>query len=396
VPPSHQPGRMNPPSATTEAVDRETPPPAVLRGLRLWVARLVCTALVALAVGLFVASVPISYSEMRTPCEEGTECSSLYFLSPEDMQVLKGWGLSATFFAAYNVVWGIVFAAGCLAIGATLFWKKSDDWLALLASIVFVTFGVQGTGFLLDLAYVHPGWDLPVDVVNFVANVSWFVLLCVFPDGRFVPRWTRWAAAAWVAQSLASTVFYDTPFGSKNWPMLIDLLVYVGLVGSVVLAQVYRYRRVSEPVTRQQTKWFVFGFAVFFVVAIGYNLIGWTLNAWFATSGNLLLYVLVGDPLYYCAAFLIPLAISVAILRYRLWDLAIIVARTLLYGSLTAVLATVFAIANELLLPSLMRTILGEENSTVNVVVSTVIIAVMFEPLRSSIKVGVDRLTQTS
>jgi hypothetical protein len=283
-----------------------------------------------------------------------------------------------------------------LAIGATLFWKKSDDWLALLASIVFVTFGVQGTGFLLDLAYVHPGWDLPVDVVNFVANVSWFVLLCVFPDGRFVPRWTRWAAAAWVAQSLASTVFYDTPFGSKNWPMLIDLLVYVGLVGSVVLAQVYRYRRVSEPVTRQQTKWFVFGFAVFFVVAIGYNLIGWTLNAWFATSGNLLLYVLVGDPLYYCAAFLIPLAISVAILRYRLWDLAIIVARTLLYGSLTAVLATVFAIANELLLPSLMRTILGEENSTVNVVVSTVIIAVMFEPLRSSIKVGVDRLTQTS
>jgi hypothetical protein len=376
-------------------LDRETPPPAVLRGPRLWVAKLACIALAALAVGLFVASVPVSYSEMRTPCE-GTECSSPYFLSPEDVRVLTSWGLSATFFAAYNVVWGTVFAVGCLTIGATLFWKRSDDRLALLASLAFVTFGAQGTQFLLDLAYVHPGWDLPVDVVHFVANVSWFVLLCVFPDGRFVPRWTRWAAAAWVAQSLASTVLYDTPFGSKNWPVLIDLLVYVGLVGSVVLAQVYRYRRASEPVTRQQTKWFVFGFAVFFVVAIGYYLIGRVLETWFATSGNLLLYVLVGDPLTYCAAFLIPLSISVAILRYRLWDLAVIVARTLLYISLTAVLATVFAIANELILPSLMQIILGEENSTVNVVVSTVIIAVLFEPLRGSIKVGVDRITQTS
>jgi hypothetical protein len=215
----------------------------------------------------------------------------------------------------------------------------------------------------------------------------------VFPDGHFVPRWTRWAAAAWVAQSLCSTVFYDAPFGNKHWPALIDFLVYLGLVGSVVLAQAYRYRRVSGPDKRQQTKWFVFGLAVFFVVAIGHSLIYWVLNAWFATSENLLLYVLMGDPLIYCAAFWTLLLISGAVLRYRLWDLTIIVARTLLYGALLVVLATVFAITNELLLPSLMQTILGEENPTVTLVVSTVITFMLFEPLRSSMKGHVDRLS---
>ncbi len=87
---------------------------------------------------------------------------------------------------------------GCWAIGAILFWKRSNDRLALLASIAFVTFGAANIEFYLFLWNAYPRWHLPVGLVAFIGQVSFFVLLCLFPDGRFVPRWTRWVAAAYV------------------------------------------------------------------------------------------------------------------------------------------------------------------------------------------------------
>jgi hypothetical protein len=105
------------------------------------------------------------------------------------------------------------------------------------------------------------------------------------------------------------------------------------------------------------------------------------------------LYVLVELTVVNILLLLIPFSIGVAILRYRLWDIDVIINRTLVYGSLSAVLAAVFAITNTLLLPLLVQAVMGKEDPSLNAVIAAMIIAVIFEPLRRRIDVGVNRLT---
>jgi hypothetical protein len=88
---------------------------------------------------------------------------------------------------------------------------------------------------------------------------------------------------------------------------------------------------------------------------------------------------------------LIPLSIGVAILRYRLWDIDFIINRTLLYGSLSAVLAAMFA-STDTLLQSLFFFLTGVEQSRVTTFASVVVIAVAFQPLRLRIEKVVNRL----
>ena len=383
-----QPSRMNLRSAATETVGRETPP-AMLRGRQLLVVRLAWIALATLAVGLFVASVPVAYWEFRSLCE-GAECNFLHRLSPGDEKVLKGWGLSPGFFATYTVLQGIVLALGYWAIGAILFWKRSNHRLGLYASIMFVTYGATGSLFVLELADAYPRWHMPVEVLVFVADASWFAVFCIFPDGRFVPRWTRWAAGVWVAHSLCQTVLYNTPFGTKNWPLVADFLLTVSLVGSLVLAQIYRYRRVSGVLARQQTKWVVFGLAVLLVVFVGWFLIN-EIRPQSATSK--MLFLLVGDPILYLALLSIPLSMGIAIWRYHLWDIDFIINRTLVYASLSGLLATVFAFTDQLLQYLLFFTIRVEQ-SRIATFASLAVIAVVFQPLRQRIEIIVNRLVR--
>jgi hypothetical protein len=111
-------------------------------------------------------------------------------------------------------------------------------------------------------------------------------------------------------------------------------------------------------------------------------------------SGGLgVLYSLGSRTVWNLSFLFIPMAIAIAILRYHLWDIDIIINRTLVYGTLSAVLAAMFAITDALVLPFVVKLVLGKENDTLNVGVSAVIIAVLFEPLRRRIQKGVNRLT---
>src|SRR5829696_2109882 len=230
---------MNPQTTTTEVASRKSEP-VILHGRRLLVARATWVALATLTLGLFVASVPVAYDRYGALCE-GAKCALLQ-LTPEGAKVLQRWGLSIDFYAAYVIAFQIAYALGYWMVGLTLFWRRSDARMVLFASIAFVIFGA-GDG-LYVLADASPGWALP-EVVLVVGSASFFVLFCVFPDGRFVPGWTRWAAAAWIAYHLLHYFFPDSPFDPDSWPLLIDLPLFLGLIGSLVVAQIYRYRRVS-------------------------------------------------------------------------------------------------------------------------------------------------------
>jgi hypothetical protein len=263
--------------------------------------------------------------------------------------------------------------------------------MALVTSLGLLTFSVfAASSAPILLAERFPIVWLPIHFLGFVGSMSLYLFFYLFPNGRFVPRWTRWVVVCWAAHEIAYWFFADSAFNFDRSFPLLDFVAISTFICVGIGSQLYRYRRVSGPVQRQQTKWVVYGTALAGLGAVGFAML---LN----TSPTLTQYGSLGPIVIqaglYGSMLLFPLSIGIAILRHRLWQIDVIINRTLIYGSLTTVLAAVFAITDTLLLPSLVRAILGEDDATLNAVVSALIIAVLFEPLRRRIKVGVNELS---
>src|SRR3990172_803314 len=86
-----------------------------------------------------------------------------------------------------------------LVVALFVFARRSDDWLALFVAFTLVTFGLAtGPESLDQLAAGYPAWWLPVQFILFIGSVSILIFFYFFPNGQFVPRWTRWLAILWI------------------------------------------------------------------------------------------------------------------------------------------------------------------------------------------------------
>jgi len=387
---------MNPRPTTDEPAGRKPLPPIVLHGHRLFFARAACVTLSALTVVLFFASIPAAYQQLSTVCEGYAGC--VYpRLFPEDATALEGLG-GSEFYAVYHIALALVLALGFWVIGTILFRKSSGQLMALYASIALVTFGTAQADTLHWLADALPRLELLVNLVYFVGAASFFVLFCVFPDGRFVPRWTRWAAVAWITYWLLDSFFPDSsPISPGNWPLVIDASLFLCLIGSLVVAQIYRYRRVSGPVEKQQTKWVVWGFMVWIAIFVVVQFLITWIFARTQPGIPQVFYDLVKATVIVLSTLLIPVSIGVAILRRRdadsLWDIDLIIKLSLVYSLLAGVLAIVFALAEQLLVPFILQFIPALDDSpAIKTGVSVVIAVAVLKPSHTLIKKGVSKL----
>jgi hypothetical protein len=178
----------------------------------------------------------------------------------------------------------------------------------------------------------------------------------------------------------------STFFADQFLPILGHPLAYAflgaGFTGTTLFAQAYRYRRVSSPIQRQQTKWVVFGF----VMALGGASVVALLDL-VVPQG--VLASLVGTTSFYLFTLLIPLSIAVAVLRYHLYGIDTLINRTLVYGLLTATLVALY-FGGIVLLQRVFVLLTGEQ-SALAVVASTLLIAALFNPLRRRIQSFIDR-----
>jgi hypothetical protein len=272
------------------------------------------------------------------------------------------------------------------SLGLFIFLRKSNEWLGLLVSFVLV--GLSGT-FTGDrfqlLAALPPIWQVVADEAGNLGWLAFFIFLILFPEGRFTPHWMRW-----VAVSLAIW-FVLTEVGTLILSQSPDWITWIGfvLLALILIGKVYSYRHLSNPIEQQQVRWFLFAVMVFSV----YSTLQYIFVRVFPISpqpGSLevLSYLI----LIYLAGFtllLIPIAIAIAIFRYRLWDIDLIIRRTLVYGVLTAILGLVY-FGSVLILQQVFRTMTGQ-NSPVVVVLSTLVIAALFTPLRRLLQAVIDR-----
>jgi hypothetical protein len=177
-----------------------------------------------------------------------------------------------------------------------------------------------------------PWLELPIQFVWLLANFLFLILLFVFPNGRFVPRWTRLLGTA----AIPAAALVDLSQETSKARLGLTALIWSLFWGVGLYAQIYRYRHVSGPVQRQQTKWvaLAFGLLVLFLL-LGTVIPLVVLDA----ASGWFLWVLPALPVGFV---LFPASIAIAILRHHLYDIDRLLSRTLTYGLLTVVLGILY------------------------------------------------------
>ncbi len=348
-----------------------------LSGSRLILARVLWVAVVTLIVALFSIILPAYYALLQTVCT-GATCAPTQ-PTPDSAQGIQKLGLSLGAYATFTLALTIALAFLCIAISAVIFWRKSDDWMALLVALGGVALGTLYVTF--TLLGSHSAWQMLAIVLNVLGNGVFFLVCSLFPNGRFVPRWTRWLLPCWVVAGLTFLFFRDVSF-----MYLVYNLVWLGEAVLLVIAQFYRYRYASSPLQRQQTKWVIYGGSVAGIIVVGLTMPLYLFPS-LGQAGSF--YQLVIAPAYILVVFIVPLSLGLAILRFRLYDIDIIINRTLVYSTLTVLLAAVYfglVFAVQFLLRGLIS-----QTSGVAIVVSTLAIAALFQPLRHRIQSLIDR-----
>ena len=383
---------MDRPIDTPQVPEETQPTPdTTLHGWLLTAARVAWVAVALLAVGLFIAGLPFAYDESVTVCIE-VVCDQERLL-PEDAEALRDLGLSERFYAVFFSGFVSVFALSFTLVGGLIFWRRSDDWMAMLVSLALVSFGTSWTDVANSLVTANPEWRFAPTFVLTVGLTTLLLLFYLFPDGRFVPRWTRFVASVWIAVSVA--VFVDSALAQELYgeglgaPLEGLVLLLVGSVAVIgVYAQVYRYTRYSTPVQRQQSKWVMAGLTT----AVLLTTVGISLNETVLSSPGLprLMGNLLGVPLLQAIpVMVVPGAIGVSIMRYRLWDIDVLFNRTLVYGAITLALAVAF-LGSAGLFQLVFWAVTGEQ-SPVALAGSALVMGVLFLPVRQRVRHLLDR-----
>jgi hypothetical protein len=353
------------------------------------VARIFWIVLTLLIVGLVAFGVPGLYLRLI----EGVDQRSVADLgwSP------AGYGVYLTSLYLLMIVFHLI-------IGVVVFWRRSGDWMALAIALVLVS---NGSWIPLSLMYpageVLPIWRFLVNLVTYIGLVSGLGLLYVFPDGRFVPRWTVGMVVSWTTLMFFAIFLPEAPLSVAAWPAAFQLLALIIWSGVGLYAQLHRYIEVSSPLQKQQTKWAILGLVLASLGPFGYFLPFVILPELGEVTVPNILYQRVGPSLFAISLvarlvgltgftltlLIFPVSFVIAILRYRLWDIDVIINRTLVYGALTGTLAVLY-LGGVALLQGVLRTLTGQGDQLA-IVATTLGIAAASNPLRIRIQDVIDR-----
>jgi len=346
-------------------------------------ARAAAVLVAVLSMAMFVASLPAAYTQLQIVCTEAVCADDIARIKPAQLQVLQALGLSLRAYAIWTIGISVLATLVYWAVGGLIFWRRPDDRVALLFALFLIVAGSGTTS--LNAVEGLAAWQLPVTISGYVGSLLLVVAFYLFPDGRWVSRWTRWAALVFAVSEAIYHFQPALPFGLNRVAAAVDGVVWPGSLIAIVIAQAYRYRYVSTQQQRQQTKWVVFGLALAILALFVLILAPFVVLPSLASSP----YGVAGNTILICSLLLIPLSFGMAILRSRLYDIDVIIRRTLIYSVLTALLATIY-ISSIVVLQVLLRPLVGQE-SELATVASTLAIAALFQPLRRRVQAVIDR-----
>ena len=279
-----------------------------------------------LAVGVFIASIPAYAITIRQVMAESTDPTG-------NAVTVVGYVLS------------VLVTMVDLILAGVLFWRRSDDRMALFISFIFLLTAVGDGGPLEFLADLYPSWMWAYSLNTALIAPLTVLFFGLFPSGRFVPSWYRWLIPIIII--LGMIIVLGLSPSSLQDSTAADAVIWVALMGIGGYAQFYRYRYVSTPSEHQQTKWLLFGFALWALCILilllitsrlalaeeGVNLAPYSSLWWLQLSAF---------TVFSIARLIAPVGLAIAILHSRLWDIDIIIRRTVQYSLVSAVLVAIY------------------------------------------------------
>ncbi len=342
----------------------------VSRGLRL--ARAAWLAAAVLAFGLLLASLP---GYLR-----GFQLNGPVDASPELVTVFQWVGSLASLTAALL----------SLSLAVLLIWRKPFDRMAVFISFYLLAYGIVMGGPLEALSALN-GWSSDVTILAQAAFLTTptIAFLALFPSGQFFPRWTRQlTGASLLVIGSAFTVPVRDWWNLGNPIIAADAVLLALAVIAVIAAQVYRYRRISTGAQRQQTKWVVYGLALW-IMYLAFSIIPFSLSQTLPPGAVAAVWALPLSALWWLSLTILPVSLTLGILRRHLFDIDFLIRRTLIYSVLTSLLA-LFYFGSVVILQWLLRGLSGQ-SSDLAIILSTLGIAALFVPLRNRIQSAIDR-----
>ena len=331
-----------------------------LRGRRLILARVAWVTVASLIVALFLVRLPAYYSALQTVC---TDFACGYVQPTLDTaQALQKLGLTVSAYADFTLALELALALLCFTLGTVIFWRRSDDWTALLGALAVVgSVALNGNVFSMDMSSAW-GW-IAMGLYVFAGGL--YLLVLSLAAGRFVTRWAPLLLLCWVVAVIHFFMFMN----------IVYALVWSAAIVLLLIAQAYQHRRAASPLQRQQSKWFIFGGGVEVLISAG-TLAPLLIFPSLGQNGSF--YQLFNALVLLLLSFIFPLCIGFAILRYRLYDIDIIIRRTLVYGILTVCVVGVYV-----LMVGYLGSLLGASGNLVISLVTTGLVAVLVQSLRA-------------
>jgi signal transduction histidine kinase len=296
----------------------------------------------------------------------------------------------AYFFAAASGVASLASALLSIGLAILLFRRKFTQPIGILISYFLLIYGTAMAGPLEHVSLILPGFlGFAQMLQGVLVSTPLIALLMVFPNGKFVPGWTRWVVLLSIPWNIGLVLL--NPFDAANLtrdPVLTTFVavsyVAFGLIG--LGAQVHRYRKISTNAQRGQTRWVMYGFALWFAYMIlsaypYFYLTGLPSDAptpWWGPASEL------G---WWLSLNILPLCLTIAITRYQLWDIDIVVNRTLVYGALTLATMVLYIVV-----VGTLGSALQAGGSAFIAFLTTGLIAIIFHPLRGRLQSWVNRL----
>jgi tRNA A-37 threonylcarbamoyl transferase component Bud32 len=309
------------------------------------------------------------------------------FPLPEFETSLAQYGLSVFGFRIVYMFIDLLSFIIASLIALLIFWRRSDDWMALYLALTTFVFNVGQLHYALYIS------ELGSRLLQTLEAMPIFLLFFIFPTGQIVPRFSRWflPPLMLILQLAYIRLFWFEDPGLGDTEKLIPNLIIFFIYGLSVAAQIYRHIKVSTPIERQQTKWVVFGTAACLILnMLAYFVPALFLNYSFPPEPEHMLSFVLWELFFYAMAVIgltiYPLSVVLSISRERLWDIDIVINR-----SVVGALVTVFLLLIFVPTVFLIQSILGAENTVASFLVSIALPALLFQPARKRVRNFVDQ-----
>jgi signal transduction histidine kinase len=334
----------------------------------------------AVSVGIFIASIRgyILFAPL------GFAASQQFAFNP------------APFVITLNVIAGVLsisIALFSLCLALVLFRRRPADRMALFLSYFLLAYGIVVAG---PLEFLQPLLDRFASqlILVFTLLISiplFFFLFALFPDGRFVPRWTRWLGLASVL--LVPVILFVFPASSLYFsgtpplmPFVIGQVLIFMFFAGILYSQIFRYRYVSTSQQKQQTKWVVYGFGLMLTL-LAISSLPWTWLNSLPQGTPFPAWGAIASVIYILSFAFIPVTLTIAVMRYRLFEIDFLINRSLVYGGLTAFVVSIYV-----LVVGALGAFFEAQGNLLIALLATGLVALLFQPLRERLQRGVNRL----